>query len=82
MLWQVAFDLTHAIELALALASPIVSVSIVVELSNALLARSATPAHVAALLAPLRSVLILMAFALLFEHMTSLLAAIAVHLPR
>jgi flagellar biosynthetic protein FliR len=81
MLWQVAAGLTHSVELALAVASPIVAVSIVAELSNALLTRAATPAHVAALLAPLRSVLILGAFALLFERMTSLLAAIALQLP-
>jgi len=81
VLWQVAAGLTHSVELALAVASPIVAVSIVAELSNALLARSASPAHVAQLLAPLRSVLILIAFALLFERMTSLLAAIALHTP-
>jgi flagellar biosynthetic protein FliR len=81
VLWQVALGLTHSVELALAVASPIVAVSIVAELSNALLTRAATPAHVAALLAPLRSVLILVAFALLFERMTSLLAAIALRTP-
>jgi type III secretory pathway component EscT len=80
-LWRVALGLTHSVELALAVASPMVAVSIVAELSNALLARSATPAYVAALLAPLRSVLILIAFALLFERMTQLLAAIALHVP-
>jgi len=77
----VAFGLTHAVELALAVAAPIVVVSIIAELSNALLARAATPAHVAALLAPLRSILILIAFALLFEHMTALLASAALHTP-
>ena len=81
LLWQVAAGLTHSVELALAVASPIVAVSIVAEVSNALLARSATPAHVVQLLAPLRSVLILIAFALLFERMTALLAAIATHVP-
>jgi flagellar biosynthetic protein FliR len=81
LLWQVAAGLTHSVELALAVASPIVAVSIVAELSNALLTRAATPAHVAALLAPLRSVLILVAFALLFERMTQLLAAIALRTP-
>ena len=79
VLWQVALGLTHSVELALAVAAPVVAVSIVVELGNALIARSATPAHIAALLAPLRSVLILVAFALLFEHMTTLLAEVAVH---
>jgi type III secretory pathway component EscT len=81
MLWQVAAGLSHSVELALAVASPLVAVSIVLELSNALLARSATPAHISALLAPLRSVLILVAFALLFEHVTSLLAALAARAP-
>jgi flagellar biosynthetic protein FliR len=81
LLWQVAAGLTHSVELALAVASPIVAVSIVAELSNALITRAAAPAHVAALLAPLRSVLILVAFALLFERMTQLLAAIALHTP-
>ncbi|HTA89716.1 MAG TPA: flagellar biosynthetic protein FliR [Polyangiaceae bacterium] len=81
LLWQVAAGLTHSVELALAVASPVVAVSIVAELSNALLTRAATPAHVAALLAPLRSVVILIAFALLFERMTSLLATSALHAP-
>ena len=81
VLWQVAIGLTHAIELALAVASPVVAVSIIAELANALIARSATPAHVVALLAPLRSVLLLIAFALLFERMASLLAAVASHAP-
>lgn len=79
VLWQIALGLTHSVELALAVAAPLVAVSIVVELASALIARSATPAHIAALLAPLRSVLILVAFALLFEHMTTLLAEVAVH---
>ena len=78
-LWLVALGLTHAIELALAVASPVVAVSIVVELANALIARSASPAHVVALLAPLRSILILITFALLFERMASLLAGVAAH---
>jgi len=52
-----------------------------VELANALIARSASPAYIAALLAPLRSIAILVAFALLFERMASLLAAVAAHAP-
>ena len=80
-LWQVALGLTHAIELALAVAAPVVAVSIVLELANALIARSATPAHVVALLAPMRSILILVAFGLLFERMASLLASVAAHSP-
>ena len=77
VLWQVALGLTQAVELALAVAAPVVAVSIVAELVNALIARAATPAHVSALLAPLRSILILVCFALLFERMAGLLAAAA-----
>lgn len=80
-LWRVALGLTHAIELALAVAAPIVAVSIVLEVANALVARSASPAHVVALLAPLRSILILVSFALLFERMAGLLASVAAHQP-
>ncbi|HEY3255002.1 MAG TPA: flagellar biosynthetic protein FliR [Polyangiaceae bacterium] len=80
-LWRVAFGLTQAIELALAVAAPVVAVSIVLELANALVARAATPAHVVALLAPLRSILILVCFALLFEGMARVLAGVAGHPP-
>lgn len=80
-LWQVALGLTHAVELALAVAAPVVAVSIIAELANALIARAATPAHVVALLAPLRSVLILVCFALLLERMASLLATVTAHYP-
>jgi type III secretory pathway component EscT len=81
ILWQIALGLTHSVELALAVAAPLVAVSIVIEVANALIARAATPAHISALLAPLRSILILVAFALLFERMTTLLAALAEHAP-
>jgi len=81
VLWRVARGLTHSIELALAVAAPLAAVSIVVELANALIARSASPAYIAALLAPLRSIAILVAFALLFERMASLLAVVAAHAP-
>lgn len=80
-LWRVALGLSHAVELALAVAAPVVAVSIIAELANALVARSATPAHISALLAPLRSILILVTFALLFERMASLLAVVAAHSP-
>lgn len=79
--WRVALGLTHAVELALAVAAPVVAVSIVLELANALIARAATPAHVVALLAPLRSIVILVCFALLFERMASLLASTSARYP-
>ncbi|HEY3666684.1 MAG TPA: flagellar biosynthetic protein FliR [Polyangiaceae bacterium] len=81
LLWHVALGLTHSVELALAVASPVVAVSIVVEVANALIARAVTPAHISTLLAPLRSILILGAFALLFDRMTVLLAELAARVP-
>jgi flagellar biosynthesis protein FliR len=81
VLWHVTLLLTHSIELALAVAAPVVAVSIIAELTNALIARSATPAYIVALLAPLRSIVILITFALLFERMASLLAAVAARAP-
>jgi len=80
-LWLIVDGLTRAISLALAVASPIVAVSVVAELANALIARAASPAHVSALLAPLRSLVILGAFALLFERMATLLTLAAVRTP-
>jgi type III secretory pathway component EscT len=81
VLWQATLVLTHAVELALAVAAPLVAVSIIAELANALIARSATPAFIVALLAPLRSILILVTFALLFERMAQLLASLAARTP-
>lgn len=80
-LLRIALGLTHAIELALAVAAPVVGASIVIELANALIARAATPSHVVQLLAPLRSIFILLTFALLFERMAALLAAVAARAP-
>jgi flagellar biosynthetic protein FliR len=81
VLWRVSLGLTHSIELALAVAAPIVAVSIIIEVASALISRAATPAHISAVLAPLRSILILVAFALLFERMTGLFAEIAARAP-
>lgn len=73
--------LENAITLSIAVLAPIVAVSIVVELSSALIARAAAPAYVASLLAPLKSVAVLGAFALLFDRIVELLAVSAGHAP-
>lgn len=77
-----AFELTRSIEVAVAIAAPLAAVSIVTELSAALIARASAPAHVQALIAPLRSVFILAVAALVIERMAALLAALAASTPR
>ncbi len=64
-----AFNLAGGIQLAVAVAAPVIVAAIVWELGSALMARAAAPAFVAPLLAPLRSLVLLMAAALLFERM-------------
>ena len=76
-----ALDLTRAIELSVAVAAPLAAVSIVVELGSALVTRAASPAHVLALIAPLRSLALLCMAALLIERMAALLAEIAARVP-
>jgi type III secretion protein T len=76
-----AFDLTRAIEIALAVAAPLAAVSIVVELAAALVTRAATPAHLGALIAPLRAVVLLSVAALLVERMSALFAELAAKTP-
>ena len=77
-----ARDLTHAIEVAVAIAAPLAAASIVTELSAALVARAASPAHVQALIAPLRSVVLLAVAALVIERLAALLVVLAASVPR
>ncbi len=76
-----ALDLTRAIEIAIAVAAPLAAVSVVVELGAALVTRAAAPAQVGALIAPLRSVVLLSLAALLVERMTALFAELAARVP-
>jgi flagellar biosynthesis protein FliR len=75
-----AHALTASIELSIAVAAPVVAASIVSELASALVARAATPAHVQALLAPLRTIVVLGIFALVLDRMAELLTIIALRL--
>jgi flagellar biosynthetic protein FliR len=74
-------NLTHAIEVAVAVAAPLVGASIVLELANALIARAASPAFILPLLAPIRSVALLAVAALLLDRMLELLAILAASTP-
>jgi type III secretory pathway component EscT len=62
-------DLVGSVEIALALAAPLLGLVIVVEVAGALIARAASPAHIQALLAPLRAFAILFGLALALEGM-------------
>jgi len=77
-LLRAAADIASGIEIALAVAAPVLAASIVIEIGSALIAKAAAPAQMHALLAPLRSIAILAVAALCFERMMRLLA-IAVH---
>jgi type III secretory pathway component EscT len=70
---RAAFDLSAGIGIAVAIAAPLVAASIVVELSFALVARAASPAQVHALLAPVRSIVLLLCAAVVFDRMAALL---------
>jgi flagellar biosynthesis protein FliR len=76
-----ALELTRAIEIAVAIAAPLAAVSIVTEVAAALVARAAAPAHVQALIAPLRSVALLAIVALVIERLIALLALLASRTP-
>lgn len=72
-------DLVQALRIAFALSAPVLCVSVVWEVAGALIARAASPAHIQALLAPLRALVVLGAFALVlpafFELLVTLLRA-------
>lgn len=72
-------ELISALHITFALAAPIVCVSVVWEVTGALIARAASPAHVQSLLAPLRALVILGGLAVVvpavFELLVRVLAA-------
>jgi type III secretory pathway component EscT len=76
-----AFDVAAGIQVAVAVASPVIAAAIVWEFGSALMARAATPAFVAPLLAPLRSLVILVAAALFFERMLQVVLVLSPALP-
>jgi flagellar biosynthetic protein FliR len=78
-LMSIALELAAGIELAVAVATPIVICAIVVEVAGALIARAATPAAIERLLAPIRSVVLLAVLALLLDRMVALVVLRAAH---
>lgn len=66
--------LAAGVGVAAAVAAPLVAVSIVVEVASALIARAASPAFLQPTLAPLKSMAVLAAAALVLERMAEFLA--------
>jgi type III secretory pathway component EscT len=76
---RAASDLASGIGIAVAIAAPLLAASIVVEIAGALVARAASPAHVHAFLAPIRSLALLVLTALLLHRMAAFMAALVEH---
>jgi type III secretory pathway component EscT len=66
-------QLVHGITLAVSIAAPILAASIVLEVSGALIARAASPAHVDALVGPIKAIALLIVIALGLDRMVALL---------
>jgi type III secretory pathway component EscT len=66
-------ELVGALHITFALCAPILCVSVVWEVASALIARAASPAHVQSLLAPLRALVVLGAFAVVLPAFFELL---------
>ncbi len=71
---RASFDIASGIQIAVAVAAPVLAASVVVEVSLALIARAASPAQILALLAPLRSFAVLAIAALTFDRMVRVIA--------
>jgi flagellar biosynthetic protein FliR len=63
--------LVSGISLAVAVASPVIAASIVIELAAALISRATAPTQMAAMIAPLRTMGVLVVFALLLERIAN-----------
>jgi type III secretory pathway component EscT len=73
----VAQAFAGSIELAFAIAAPLVVASVLLETGSALVARAATPAFIGPVLAPLKSVVVLGVLALIFERIAELLVVLS-----
>jgi type III secretory pathway component EscT len=73
--------LAGSVEVAFAIAAPVAVVSVLLEVGSALVARAASPAFIAPVLAPLKSVVLLGVLALVFERMAALLVVLAANAP-
>ncbi|MFO0676665.1 MAG: flagellar biosynthetic protein FliR [Polyangiaceae bacterium] len=67
--------LTDGIALSVAIAAPVVTAAIVVEVASALVARAASPGQVHALLAPVKALFFFAVLALVFERVADVIVA-------
>ncbi len=70
-----AHDIVSGIGLAVAIGGPLLAAAIVLDLTSALVARAASPAHVHTFLAPLKALGLLVLFALALERLATLIGA-------
>jgi flagellar biosynthesis protein FliR len=73
---RVASDIAAGIGIAVAIAAPLIAASIVLEISGALVARAASPAHLHAFLAPIRSLALLTLTALLLARIAAFIGVL------
>jgi len=72
---RAAADIAAGIGMAVAMAAPLLAASVILEIAGALVARAASPAHLHAFLAPIRSLALLILTALLLNRMAAFMAA-------
>jgi type III secretory pathway component EscT len=70
-------QLSASVSMAVAVAAPVAAAAVVVSVAEALIARAAAPAHVSALLAPLRGVALLAVAALALDRIAEVLVMLA-----
>ncbi|MET0594087.1 MAG: hypothetical protein ABW133_15410, partial [Polyangiaceae bacterium] len=73
---RAAANLAAGIGIATAIAAPISAAALVIEVAGALVARAASPAHLSALLAPVRSLALLALSALLLDRLAAYIAVL------
>ncbi len=69
-----ANDLTAAIALAVSIGAPLLVASLVIEVTAAVIARASSPAQIHALLAPLRTMGLLVVCGIVFDRIAQLMA--------
>ncbi len=71
---RAANDLTGAVALAVSIGAPLLAASLVIEVTGAVIARASTPAQIHALLAPLRTMGLLLVCGVVLDRIAALLA--------
>ncbi len=73
-LLRAANDLTGAVALAVSIGAPLLVASLVIEVTGAVIARASAPAQIHALLAPLRTMGLLVVCGIVFDRIAALIA--------